>query len=129
MCFSSHRRLRLDCTIAEPSRGVRLFIFLRCPEASPGGNKQAAPGVSVWTGECVKQSSAALFALSDRSVLSLEKLPLWGLLTCSLVVRPLATSTMWKPVSPMTGMKKSPAMHITTRLDIKVKLDNVTNVH
>lgn len=34
-------------------------------------------------------------------------------LTCSLVVLPLATSTMWKPVRPATGMKKSPATHIT----------------
>lgn len=126
MYFSSHRRLRLDCTTAEPSRGVRFFIFLRCPEVSPGENKQAAPGVNVWIRVCVKQSRAALFVVNNRSVLCLEKLLRWGLLTCSLVVRPLATSTMWKPVSPMTGMKKSPAMHITTRLDIKVKLDNVT---
>lgn len=36
--------------------------------------------------------------------------------TCSLVVRPLATSTTWKPVRPATGMKKSPATHITTIL-------------
>lgn len=42
-----------------------------------------------------------------------------SILTCSLVVRPRATSTMWKPVSPMTGIKKRPAMHITTRLDAK----------
>lgn len=76
--------------------------------------------------ECVTHSSAALFVINNRSVLYLVKLLRWGLLTCSLVVRPLATSTMWKPVSPMTGMKKSPAMHITTRLDMKVKLDNVT---
>lgn len=42
-----------------------------------------------------------------------------GAPTCSLVVRPRATSTMWNPVSPMTGMKKSPATHITTSLDAK----------
>lgn len=126
MYFSSRRRLRLDCTTAEPSRGVRFFSFLRCPEASPGGNKEATPGVNVCIRECVTHSSAALFVLNNRSVLCLVKLLRWGLLTCSLVVRPLATSTMWKPVSPMTGMKKSPAMHITTRLDMKVKLDNVT---
>ena len=45
-------------------------------------------------------------------------------LTCSLVVRPRATSTIWKPVSPKTGMKKSPAIHITTILDTKVKGSN-----
>lgn len=38
-------------------------------------------------------------------------------LTCSLVVLPLATSTMWKPVRPATGMKKRPATHITARLE------------
>lgn len=36
--------------------------------------------------------------------------------TCSLVVLPLATSTMWKPVRPATGMKNRPATHITARL-------------
>lgn len=36
--------------------------------------------------------------------------------TCSLVVLPLATSTMWKPVRPATGMKKRPATHITASL-------------
>lgn len=33
--------------------------------------------------------------------------------TCSLVVRPLATSTTWNPVRPATGMKNKPATHIT----------------
>lgn len=37
-------------------------------------------------------------------------------LTCSLVVLPLATSTMWKPVRPATGMKNRPATHITASL-------------
>ena len=41
--------------------------------------------------------------------------------TCSLVVLPLATSTIWKPVSPATGMKNSPATHITARLRCGVK--------
>lgn len=36
--------------------------------------------------------------------------------TCSLVVRPLATSTTWNPVRPATGMKNKPATHITTML-------------
>lgn len=40
---------------------------------------------------------------------------LW-FLTCSLVVLPLATKTMWKPVSPATGMKNRPATHMTASL-------------
>lgn len=36
--------------------------------------------------------------------------------TCSLVVRPRVTSTTWKPVRPMTGMKKRPATHMTAML-------------
>lgn len=36
--------------------------------------------------------------------------------TCSLVVLPLATRTTWKPVRPATGMKKSPATHMTAIL-------------
>lgn len=33
-------------------------------------------------------------------------------LTCSLVVRPRATRTMWNPVSPTTGIQRSPTMTI-----------------
>ena len=33
--------------------------------------------------------------------------------TCSLVVLPLATRTMWKPVSPHMGRKTRDMMHIT----------------
>ena len=35
-------------------------------------------------------------------------------LTCSLVVLPLETSMMWKPVSPPTGMIRRPTMIIIT---------------
>lgn len=41
--------------------------------------------------------------------------------TCSLVVRPLATSTTWNPVRPATGMKNNPATHITTILPAPAK--------
>lgn len=33
--------------------------------------------------------------------------------TCSFVVRPRATRTIWKPVRPMTGIKNNPATHMT----------------
>ena len=42
-------------------------------------------------------------------------------LTCSLVVLPLDTSTMWKPVKPHTGTIKSPMIHITTKLRKKLR--------
>ena len=45
--------------------------------------------------------------------------------TCSLVVRPLATSTTWNPVRPATGMKNKPATHITAILKPAVKESRV----
>lgn len=78
-------------------------------------NSQAATGVDVWICMSVKQSNTALLNFIGY---------IGCFLTCSFVVRPRATSTIWKPVSPMTGIKKSPAMHITTRLDTKVKFNN-----
>lgn len=44
--------------------------------------------------------------------------------TCSFVVLPRATKTMWNPVRPATGTKNKPATHMTTilRAGWKVKV-------
>lgn len=47
---------------------------------------------------------------------ALQRSPITSTRTCSLVVRPLATSTTWNPVRPATGMKNKPATHITAIL-------------
>lgn len=47
-------------------------------------------------------------------------------LTCSLVVRPRATRTIWKPVRPMTGIKNNPATHMTAILCPRVKETGVS---
>lgn len=47
---------------------------------------------------------------------ALQGSPITSPHTCSLVVRPLATSTTWNPVRPATGMKNKPATHITAIL-------------
>lgn len=41
--------------------------------------------------------------------------------TCSFVVRPRATKTIWNPVNPATGTKKRPATHMTAILNQTVK--------
>lgn len=55
-----------------------------------------------------------LFYQALVHILSITEVP-----TCSLVVLPLATSTMWKPVRPATGMKNRPATHITASLRVQ----------
>ncbi len=49
--------------------------------------------------------------------------------TCSLVVLPLATRTMWNPVSPATGTKNKPATHITAILSSALRIPKNNDVY
>ena len=41
-------------------------------------------------------------------------------MTCSLVVLPLATNTMWNPVNPQMGRKTKDMMHMITMVTMVV---------
>lgn len=80
-----------------------------CAHSMCTGKVNQCGSLFVWEWQCMCVSACVCRGW-------LPRLTFLSGLTCSFVVRPLATSTIWKPVSPTTGMKNSPDMHMTTRL-------------
>lgn len=87
-------------------------------------HKKYSSGIHPW-----KHSTTLSVEGEDSHAQLYRGSPIMSPRTCSLVVRPLATSTTWNPVRPATGMKNKPATHITAILKQRIKENRAARSH